>query len=115
MGEEPVALYNERVEQAFVRRRVKTWPYSGGIAIEEPSVEGGWGEVFLVDNWCLMSSFRYSEVGQEGGSAGEHRFDYDSYKILARYILANPKKRNIKPLLRGEFDRLLSTVSGGGN
>lgn len=107
VGEEEPETYNFRVEEAFGNRRVKSWPYEGGIAIEEKSHRGTRGEVFLVDNWCLVSSFKYSEFGMQEHIAGSHRFDYDSYKILSRYVLNESHRRNIRLISRKQFDALL--------
>ena len=76
MGEEDPKSYNQRVELAFEERRVKAWPYEGRVVIEEQCESNGLREKFVIDNWCLV-----------GGSADEeHRFDYDSYKILYTYL-----------------------------
>jgi DNA polymerase-3 subunit epsilon len=109
-GEEDPLAYNLRLEEAFGERRVKAWPFEGGIAIEEKSIEGTRGEVFLVDNWCLVSSFRYSEFGIEDRVQGSHRFDYDSYKILSRYLMNSSHRRHIRQLRREQFEELLSSV-----
>ena len=65
MGEEDPVIYNARVEMAFAERRIKAWPYNGAILIEERDEFTGDGEVFLVDQWCLVSSFRYAEHGYQ--------------------------------------------------
>ncbi|MBX2990147.1 MAG: GIY-YIG nuclease family protein [Bacteroidetes bacterium] len=96
MGEEPPETYNARVEEAFTERRVKAWPFNGGIVIEERNPVTNEGEAFLIDNWCLLSCFRFTEYGQTELFKGVSRFDYDAYKILARYILNPQNRRNIK-------------------
>ena len=109
-GEEPAALYNTRCEQAFAERRIRAWPFSGGIVIEECSGDEA-GEVFLIDQWCLVSSFRYSEGGYEHHLPGDHRFDYDSYRILTRYLFNRANRHAIRHVPRPEFERLLDSVS----
>ena len=108
MGEEPPDLYNLRVEQAFEGRRVRAWPFSGGIAIEEKRGRTGEGEVFLVDNWCLLSSFKYGELGFADHLAGPRRFDYDSYKILSRFLQKPSNHRHVRVLTKNEFGSLLA-------
>jgi DNA polymerase-3 subunit epsilon len=110
-GEEPPHAYNFRLAEAFAERRVKAWPFNGGIGIDERSSLGESGELFLVDNWCLLSRLRYSEDGIHGQSAGPQRFDYDSYKILSRYLLGRRHRRNIRLLTKEELTRLLSLES----
>lgn len=81
MGEEDPESYNRRVEEAFDERRIKAWPYEGRVVVEEECDVNGLREKFIIDNWCLV-----------GGSAeGEHRFDYDSYKILYAYLSNKPE------------------------
>jgi DNA polymerase-3 subunit epsilon len=93
VGEEPPAMYNERVEQAFAGRRIKAWPFSTGVIIEERNPVTNEGEAFVIDNWCLLASHRFSEIGQTDLFRGIHRFDYDAYKIILRYI-SDPKNRH---------------------
>jgi DNA polymerase-3 subunit epsilon len=109
-GEEPAPLYNVRCEQAFAERRIRAWPFTGGIVIEEREGEEA-GEVFLIDQWCLVSSFRYSEGGYEHHLPGDHRFDYDSYRILTRYLFNRANRHTIRHVPRPEFERLLDSVS----
>ena len=66
--------------------------------------------MFLVDNWCLVSSFRYSEFGVQDHIPGSHRFDYDSYKILSRYLLSGTHRRNIRNLSKQQFEELLARI-----
>jgi DNA polymerase-3 subunit epsilon len=96
VGEEPAADYNARVEQAFAERRIKAWPFKGGIVIEERNPSTNEGEAFLIDNWCLLSCFKFTEFGQTELFKGVHRFDYDSYKIILRYISDPRNGRSIK-------------------
>lgn len=110
-GEEPPETYNPRVDEAFDDRRVKAWPYSGGIVIEEREGPSGEGEVFLVDNWCLVSSYRFSELGFQLHIPGSHRFDYDGYKILSRYLQSGDRRHNVRLVRREEFDRLVSETA----
>jgi DNA polymerase-3 subunit epsilon len=107
VGEEEPVLYNARVEMAFAERRIKAWPYKGAILIEERDEYTGEGEVFLVDQWCLVSSFTYSDNGYQLKVSGPHRFDYDAYKILSRYVLNRTNARKIKLLSHKELLALL--------
>jgi DNA polymerase-3 subunit epsilon len=106
-GEESTESYNQRVEQAFADYRIKAWPFSGGIMIEERSSESD-GEVFLIDRWCLVASYRYSELGFEHHIPGDHRFDVDSYRILTRYLFNRANRKTIRHVPRAEFDKLLA-------
>ena len=97
-GEEPAESYNTRVEQAFAERRIKAWPFSGGVIIEERNPITNEGDAFLIDHWCLIASYKFTELGQTELFKGVHRFDYDAYKILVRYILNPLNRRSIKQI-----------------
>ncbi|MFN0156552.1 MAG: GIY-YIG nuclease family protein [Bacteroidota bacterium] len=106
MGLEPPASYNARVEQAFEERRIKAWPFKGAVIIEEKDDERG--EVFVVDNWCLLYSFTFSLRSPSLSVRGLHRFDYDSYKILAGYVFDEANAHRIRHATKDEIDLLLS-------
>ena len=106
MGEEDPAQYNVRLEKAFDARRIKAWPYEGGIAVEEQSSRSTQREIFLIDNWCLIASFRASGETFEKSTHGQHRFDYDSYKILYGYLTDPGRQASITPLSRQAFEDL---------
>jgi DNA polymerase-3 subunit epsilon len=105
MGEEPPEQYNPRVEQAFAQRRIRGWPFPGGVIIEERDGNPDEGDVFLVDQWCLVSGFRYTAHGYERFVRGNLRFDYDSYKILFRYMMNRANRRNVRVVPRSEFGK----------
>jgi len=104
VGLEAPELYNARFEEAFAERRIKAWPFKGGVIIEERGQDNTEGEVFLVDNWCLLYSFKYSLSRYELNVRGAHRFDYDSYKILCRYIFDENNQTSIRCVSRKQFD-----------
>lgn len=106
MGEESPALHNARLDAAFADRRIKAWSFNGGLVIDERGEEEE-GEVFLIDQWRLLASFRYSPLGHEPHLHGARRFDYDSYKILLRYLSDHRNRRNVRVVPRREFERLL--------
>lgn len=107
MGLEDPYLYNSRFEGAFADRRIKAWPFEGGVIIEERGESNNDGEVFLVDNWCLLYSFRYSLNRYELNVKGTHWFDYDSYKILCSYIFGSDNQPHITHVSRQRFDVLV--------
>jgi DNA polymerase-3 subunit epsilon len=96
VGEEPAVQYNARVDSAFARRRVKAWPYQGPILVEERTPGGETGEAFVVDNWCLIGSGRYEEGAERFDRRPSQRFDYDTYKILLRFINERSHGRMIR-------------------
>jgi len=115
MGLEDPILYNARFEEAFAERRIKAWPFTGGVIIEERDKDNTEGEVFLVDNWCLLYSFKYSLDRYELNVRGTHRFDYDSYRILCRYIFDEANQEKIRCVSRGEFDAIVRRAMSVGD
>jgi DNA polymerase-3 subunit epsilon len=107
-GSEQAAAYNTRFDLAFAGRRVMPWPFSGPILIEEKNESGSEGEIFIVDNWCLLGCFRFEEGGTrrcllEGGDI----FDYDGYKILRDYLIKSRKRIHLKQLTVAEAASIL--------
>ena len=96
MGEEDVAAYNDRLNAAFEARRIIAWPFDGPIKIEEYSKNKKLHEVFMIDNWCLISSYEGEQRAVQPISMAQrcknikssaHRFDYDSYKIIYSHVM----------------------------
>ncbi len=106
-GEEDPEAYNARLEEAFRRRRVHGWPYKGGVIIREKGTIEGEGELFLVDQWCLLSSFRYTGFGHGPFIQGTHTFDYDSYKVIFKYLHDRRNRKNVKQVSRRELAEYL--------
>lgn len=96
VGEISAEEHNKRFENAFARRRVYAWPFRGGVIIQEQGPDGSEGEVFLVDQWCLLAAYKASPFGQGPFLKGEYTFDYDSYKVLVKYMMNKRNRRNIR-------------------
>ena len=92
VGKESRDEYNKRFDDAFVRRKIKSWPYGGAILVKEQKTEDS-GSAFIVRDWRIVESYSYENGCTERFLPPEPDFDYDTYKILARFIL-NPKNRN---------------------
>jgi DNA polymerase-3 subunit epsilon len=107
MGEEEPGQYNARVERAFDARRIQAWPYRGGVIVTEESRQGLTKEIFLIDNWCLLASFKSANGVTSQGSASQHRFDYDSYKILFAYLTDPKNEQAITVCSKERFDDIL--------
>jgi DNA polymerase III subunit epsilon len=104
VGEEPAGLYNMRVDAAFRRRRVIAWPFKGAVAIRETEPLSGDTEVFFVDNWCLVGSTRSGGDMELVQRSTAVRFDYDTYKILLRYLTTPANRRNVTPVASGSAE-----------
>jgi len=87
-GMENYLKYNLRFDEAFYNHKIKSWPFPGPIAIKE---KGDTEEIFLIDKWCYLGSIK-EENESFADLKREYIFDYDTYKILIRYLLG---KNNI--------------------
>jgi DNA polymerase-3 subunit epsilon len=107
-GKVPPQEYNERVREAFAKRKMRTWPYGGAVLIREEESESA-GTVFIVDNWTLRHAYRYDGAAYEPFlqdlSSASALFDYDTYKILVRYMLDPSNKRNMRVLSGAEYEK----------
>jgi DNA polymerase III subunit epsilon len=111
VGEESPLQHNLRVEAAFAGRKVKAWPFRGPILIEERAPDGESSDAFLVDNWCLVGSGRSGDGGELFDRNPSQRFDYDTYKILLRFVMDRGHERMIRKVpaaIAQQFDIGLS-------
>ena len=76
--------------------------------LEEKSATNGVNELFFIDNWCLVGSLHSAGNRLEPSLEGQHRFDYDSYKILYAYLTDKRNQELIRPALEKELIALRS-------
>jgi len=95
IGREKNLSYNIRFIEALSENKIKQWPFTGPIIITDYDPIEGRKEEYIVDKWCLISD-----------KNDELIFDYDVYKILARYIF---KQRNQLTIHALKDDRDLQT------
>jgi DNA polymerase III subunit epsilon len=88
-GREIPMKYNLRFIEAFLKTKIKSWPYDGPVTIKEVDPESGKEELFLIHNWCIVQK----QVG-DNQTLEDLVFDYDVYKILRRFIY-NIKNSNL--------------------
>jgi DNA polymerase III subunit epsilon len=94
-GKENDMKYNLRFIEAFLKTKIKSWPYPGPVTIKEISPEDGREELFLIHNWCIVQKQEGDNELPDESSFSESKnknlenlvFDYDVYKILRRFIL----------------------------
>ncbi len=106
MGEGDPEEYNARLEKAFEDRRIKAWPFERAIVVEETSELTGARESFVIDNWCLLGSYRSDRNGRTSLFQGIHRFDYDSYKILYSYLVDKKNGRRVRAAKENDILKL---------
>lgn len=100
-GEEWNLKYNLRFDEAFFNKKIKKWKFDGPVLIKE---NGKKSEVHVVDNWCYLGNIKDDSDSLDKLDA-KQVFDYDTYKILKRY-LSNPRNlRNVSYYYRGKKDQ----------
>lgn len=77
--------YNMRFDQAFSKRKVKPWIFAKPVIIKE---SGDKNQSHLIDKWCYLGSLD-NEFDSLSDINKDYKFDYDTYKILKKFIL-NP-------------------------
>lgn len=107
--EKPIA-YNIRFAEAFANQRIKSWPFKGPIVIKENDPITKAGEGFLIQDWCYIGNFTFSqdidtvqgltlnsELTTQGPTLSQETipFDYDSYKLLVAYLNEPKNHKNI--------------------
>lgn len=93
IGKELNLKYNLRFEEAFYKYKIKKWFFDGPVLIKE---KGELEEGFVVDKWCLLGSIKSEE--DISNLSRDYRFDLDTYKILAKFLLMPPKSISINPI-----------------
>ncbi len=78
IGKENPGIYNVRFLQAFEKSKIKNWPFKGSVVIHNK---------LIVNKWKL----------------GDGAFDWDTYKILARFIFDIKNQKYIKSFENVEF------------
>jgi len=96
--------YEKKLNQAFKGRKIKGWPFSGPILIEERKNDTR-KQSFVLDNWCLLYDVRTSPDSFEPRSYSP-KFDYDSYKIFRRYLKDPLNKKYIKSLNKKDLHNI---------
>jgi DNA polymerase-3 subunit epsilon len=86
-GREPPALHRARVATALLPLRMRRWPFRGRIGVREQRPDGERAEVHVLDRWCYLGSVSSEHELQEfDDTVATHPFDFDTYRILARFI-----------------------------
>jgi len=107
-GKEAPAAYNKRFIKAFAGQGIRSWPFPGPILVEEKNGSDAEGEAFVIDRWCLVCSFKFDETGAERLLPAKYVFDYDSYKILARFLVGSPHQSRLRQISQAELEQLLN-------
>lgn len=92
---EPAAIYNLRVQEAFRRQQIDTWPFKGAVILQDKNhAHAG----LIVDQWCLLGRITQEEFCEPHVSTLPSTFDLDTYTILRSYLAAKAQSLLIKPV-----------------
>ena len=83
LGIEAHEAHAERLTEALAALKMRSWPYSGPVAIRERKA------LHIVDNWCHYGSVSALDEAPTLLSATRPRFDLDTYKILLRMMASH--------------------------
>ena len=87
VNKENAVMYNLRFDLAFIKTKIRSWPFTGPVLISEGE------EKFIVDKWRYK---RLEEDDTEFLVNSDESFDPDTYKILSSYIHSPKNQKNIK-------------------
>lgn len=93
-GKESSEDYNARVSNAMAVWSLDVWPYEESIILKElGSEDDDVGQFHLIDQWCLLGSGgslgelkKIQENKADSASSNELCFEYDTYKILSKFL-----------------------------
>lgn len=92
-------MYNRRVALAFERQRIREWPYSSPILLQERSSETGNAvSGVIVDQWCVIAEVSQDTDCEPQITTHRKTFDLDTYKILQEFLFTKMHKLKIQPL-----------------
>lgn len=113
-GTESVEVHNQRFKDAFEARRLRAWPYTGTVMIDEKENEERGTAIFIRD-WVLLGAYSYENEEYRPLIEESERlpgFDYDTYKVLARYLLNRRNRRSIRTLTDREYRSIMTQIEG---
>ena len=80
-----------RLQQALMKHRFKSWPYSGPIGIREYHAESDKTEIHVIHQWCHLATVdNESELEYALAQKNTLAFDLDTYKLLYRHLQTKP-------------------------
>ena len=82
---ESIHAHHGRLATALATLKTPDWPYPGPVGIVEEDAAREATEVHAVDRWCYLGAAR-CQPDMADLLDERPRFDYDHYRILARYL-----------------------------
>lgn len=97
LGKESSDVYNQRLLQAFARKRIQGWPYSSPVLITEEQPDGR-RDGIVVDQWCVVGQLSQEPDCEPQFTNVQQSFDLDTYKILQSYLAAKSRLVRVLPI-----------------
>jgi len=105
IGQESAEVYNQRLEQAFARKRLQTWPYSSPVLITEGAEDDRQSGI-VVDQWCVLGQLTQEPECEPQVTMLQKAFDLDTYKILQSHLMLKGRSVQVKPLTSSQLQAL---------
>jgi DNA polymerase-3 subunit epsilon len=109
-GKEEPFRYNIRFLEAFSKTKITNWPFSGPIAIREEDPFSKNRELLIVDKWMLISRVYYGRNDERKVTHEAGIFDYDTYKILKKYIMNPINQHTIITVSNEDKEALINSM-----
>lgn len=88
--EKAVDKHNTLLKTVLEREQYEKWPFSAPIVVREICPDTGIAELHLINNWCLVGTYKSMEDLRSSLSEAESlSFDLDKYKLLKSFIKRN--------------------------
>lgn len=94
-GHELPIKYNLRFAEAFSRLKIKQWPFRGPVLFND----GGVGH--LIYRWCYLGQYDDESLNELRINPEALQFDFDTYKILSKFLLKEKSNLKIKEVFLG--------------
>jgi DNA polymerase-3 subunit epsilon len=99
VGHESPIAHAMRMTQALHALRLPAWPFPGAIGVRESDAASGRREIHVFDHWRRLGSYEDHADLEEGLRARrEGAFDYETWRLLRRYLADLPPGTDIIPL-----------------
>ncbi len=97
VGRESSEVYNQRLLQAFARKRIEVWPYSSPVLITEGPPDTRQAGI-VVDQWCVVGQMTQEPDCEPQITTIQRAFDLDTYKILRSHLSLKGRLVRVVPL-----------------
>lgn len=105
IGDEPHHIYNQRLETAFERNKLESWPYKDPIVLSQLTADNQQKNL-VIDNWNVIGEI-YSDEGCETQyKAWQSVFDLDTYKIIRGYLARKSSSLTLQPISHAQLNAM---------